>query len=69
MNSNPNYTFKGISYMERRNVGANSVLIERRIDFPSPQNVGVLNLTYTEDTDSFFFNIGSTGAYVQMSVS
>lgn len=69
MNSNPNYTFRGISYMERKNVGANSVLIERRIDFPSPQNIGVLNLTYTEDTDAFFFNVGSTGSYVQMSVS
>jgi hypothetical protein len=69
MNSDPNYTFRGISYMERKNVGVNSVLIERRIDFPSPQNVGVLNLTYTEDTDAFFFSIGSTGSYVQMSVS
>lgn len=69
MNSDPAYTFQGISYMERKNVGNNSVLIERRIDFPNPQNVSVLNLTYTEDSDAFFFSIGETGSYVQMSVS
>jgi hypothetical protein len=69
MNSDPSYTFQGISYMERKTVGNSAVLIERKIDFPNPQNVSVLNLTYTEDTDSFFFGAGETGSYVQMSVS
>jgi hypothetical protein len=69
MNSDPNYSFNGISYMEKINVRNNSVLVEKRIEFPNPSQIGVLNLTYTDESESFFYRAGSSGGYVQMSVS
>ena len=56
----------GIAYQEKKNIGNNAVILERRIDFPNPDDVEILTLTYTGDQSSFFYNIGATGAFVNM---
>jgi hypothetical protein len=65
-NGGTGYKLNGIAYQEKKNIGNNAVILERRIDFPNPDDVEILTLTYTGDQSSFFYNIGATGAFVNM---
>lgn len=65
-NGGTGYKMTGISYQEKKSVGNNAVILERKIDFPNPANSEVLTLTYTGDQSSFFYSVGTTGAYVNM---
>jgi hypothetical protein len=68
-NGGTGFKMNGIRYMEKRNVGNNSILLERNVEFPNPGQFSVLTLTFAGDRSSLFYSNGITGGYLNMDIS